>query len=135
MSVPPPGESRERLGFLASGGFVCLASVRDVYLGGFFQRVNPLLVALLAFSLCTMLFSPAVLACHRKNAILSRQIGKLIWVNVTTAAAWLTFLFALKLIEPLMVQILYSGIGPLSVVWIERNFAAADTSHSLTRAE
>ena len=135
MSVPPPGESRERLGFLASGGFVCLASVRDVYLGGFFQRVNPLLVALLAFSLCTVLFSPAVFACHRKNAILPRQISKLIWLNVTTAAAWLTFLFALKLIEPLMVQILYSGIGPLSVVWIERNFAAADCNHSLTRAE
>ena len=40
---------REAAGFLVSAGFVCLASVRDVYLGGLFQRTSPPLIAIFAF--------------------------------------------------------------------------------------
>jgi len=38
-------QSREAAGFLVSVAFVCLAAVRDVYLGGLLQRVSPLRVA------------------------------------------------------------------------------------------
>jgi drug/metabolite transporter (DMT)-like permease len=128
-------QRRETAGFLVSVGFVCLAAVRDVYLGGLFQRVTPLLVAIVAFGLCSSLFLPALVGSRESLAALRRRPVDLLWVNVTTAISWLAFLYALKLIEPSMVQILYSGIGPLSVIWIERHLSAAGRKISLTRAE
>src|SRR5262249_56637255 len=59
----------------------------------------------------------------------------LFWVNITSAIAWITFLYGLKLIEPLVVQILYSGIGPLSVIWIERNLSGGGRGTPITRGE
>lgn len=127
--------SREATGFLVSVAFVCLASVRDVYLGGLFQRVSPLVVAMGAFSLCTLVLLPIALVHSRESlAVLLRRSRDLFWVNVTSAIAWLAFFSALRLIEPSLVQILYSGIGPLSVVWIDRHFAGA-MPVPLTRAE
>lgn len=129
-------QSREAAGFLVSVGFVCLAAVRDVYLGGLFQRVSPLLVAMMAFGLCTVVFLPTALAGARESlAVLRRRPHDLFWVNVTSACAWLAFLYALRLLEPTLVQILYSGIGPLSVVWIERHLVGAVRGAPLTRAE
>lgn len=127
--------SQETAGFLVSGGFVCLAAVRDVYLAGLFQRVTPLLIAIVAFSLSSVLFLPALVGSRENLAALRRRPGNLFWVNITTATSWLTFLYALKLIEPSIVQILYSGIGPLSVIWIERHLSAVGREVSLTRAE
>ena len=37
---------------------MCLASVRDVYLGSLFQRLSPLPVAIGAFTLCSAVFLP-----------------------------------------------------------------------------
>ena len=129
-------QSREAAGFLVSVAFVGLAAVRDVYLGGLFQQVSPLVVAMVAFSLCTLVLLPTALVRSRGSlAGLQRRSRELFWVNVTSAIAWLAFLAALKLIEPALVQILYSGIGPLSVVWIDRHVAGAVPAVSLTRAE
>jgi hypothetical protein len=128
--------SREGVGFLVSVAFVGLAAVRDVYLGGLFQRVSPLLVAMVAFSLCTLVLLPTALVHGRDSlAILQRRSRALFWVNVTSASAWLAFLAALRLIEPSLVQILYSGIGPLSVVWIDRHLSGTIPAVPLTRAE
>ena len=125
---------RETAGFIVAAGFVLLAAVRDVYLGGLFQRITPLLIAIAAFSLCTVLFLPVLLGSRRSLVALRRRPGDLLWVNITTACAWLGFLYALKLIEPTIVQILYSGIGPLSVIWIERYFST-DGGVRLSRSE
>ncbi|MBI3825609.1 MAG: hypothetical protein HY294_06420 [Candidatus Rokubacteria bacterium] len=129
-------QSREAAGFLVSVAFVGLAAVRDVYLGGLFQRVSPLLVAMVAFSLCTLVFLPTAFVYSRDSlAVLRRRSRDLFWVNVSSAIAWLAFLYALRLVEPSLVQILYSGIGPLSVVWIDRHLGGASPAVSLTRAE
>lgn len=129
-------KNREVAGFLTSVAFVCLASVRDVYLGGLFQRVSPLLVAVGVFTLCTLVFLPIAFVHSRDSlAALLRRPGDLFWVNATSAIAWLAFFSALKLIEPSLVQILYSGIGPLSVVWIDRRVRSAIPAIPLTRAE
>lgn len=129
--------SREGVGFLVSVAFVGLAAVRDVYLGGLFQRVSPLVVAMVAFSLCTLVLLPTALVYSRDSlVVLRRRPGALVWVNITSAIAWLAFLAALRLIEPSVVQILYSGIGPLSVVWIDRHVpGAAAPAVPLTRTE
>lgn len=128
--------SRETAGFLVSVGFVGLAAVRDVYLGGLFQRTSPLLLAIVAMSLCTVVFLPTALVDSRESfAVLRRRPRDLFWVNLTSAGAWLAFLYALRLLEPSLVQILYSGIGPLSVIWFERQTGGAVPGRPLTHAE
>jgi drug/metabolite transporter (DMT)-like permease len=122
-----PGNARhtagrgEAAGFAASAAFAGLASVRDVYLGGLFQRVSPLEVALIAFTLCALVFLPIAAIRHRGGlrALLSRP-GDLFWINVTSAAAWIAYFFALRTIEPSLAQILFSAMGPLSVTWLDR---------------
>lgn len=111
----------EAAGFLASLAFTCLAAVRDVYFGGLFQSTSPLGVAVVAFSLCSLIFLPIALARDPGSLrlLLSRR-RELLGVNVTTGLAWISFFYALRTIEPLLVQILFAGVGPLSVVWIDR---------------
>jgi drug/metabolite transporter (DMT)-like permease len=113
--------SREATGFLLSVVFVCLAAGRDVYFGALFQRVHPLAVALTAFTLCTLVFLPVALARDRAGLTrLRAHAGTLVWINVTSAIAWLSFFHALRLAEPALVQVVFFGIGPLSVAWIDR---------------
>lgn len=120
LTTPSPLHRREAAGFLLSLAFAGLAAVRDVYFGGLFQRVNPLGVALLAFGLSTLSFLPLALARDRGGlAVLARRPGRLVWINVTTALAWLSFFFALRTIEPAVVQVLFYGVGPLSVRWVD----------------
>jgi drug/metabolite transporter (DMT)-like permease len=110
----------EQTGFLLSAAFVGLASLRDVYFGGLLQRVHPLLVAGTAFGLCTLVFLAAALVRDRPGLVaLWHHRRRLAWVNVTTALAWLSFFFALRTAEPALVQILFFGIGPLSVAWLD----------------
>jgi drug/metabolite transporter (DMT)-like permease len=113
--------SGEAAGLLASFAFTCLAAVRDVYFGGLFQSTSPLGVAVVAFSLCSLIFLPIALARSRASfGLLLRHRRELFWVNVTTGLAWISFFYALRTIEPLLVQILFAGVGPLSVLWLDR---------------
>ena len=116
----------EAVGLLLSLAFIVLASVRDVYLGGLFQQVSPLAVAVTAFSLCTLAFLAIALVRDRPGLVtLVRHRRRLGWVNATTALAWLSFFFALRAAEPALVQILFFGVGPLSMTWIDRRVTAA----------
>src|SRR5262245_62592111 len=91
----------EALGFLATLAFACLASVRDVYLGGLFQRLHPLDFTLVAFGLCTLLFLPAAIARTPDSLrVLVRHPAQVVWVNATSALAWISFFYALRAIEP-----------------------------------
>ena len=128
--------NREGAGFVASLAFVGLASVRDVYLAGLFQRVSPLTVASVAFALCSLVFLP--IALGRDPASLRRLLARpreLFWINATSALAWISFFYALRTIEPLLVQILFAGVGPLSVTWIDRWVPGGAATVSLTRVE
>ena len=129
-------QNREASGFLCSLAFVCLASVRDVYLGGLFQRLSPLPVAAAAFVLCSVVFLPIAFVKSPKSLrILLRHPWELFWVNATSALAWIAFFYALRTIEPLLVQILFSGVGPLSVAWIDRLIPGAAPPPVLGRSE
>ncbi|MGH7354581.1 MAG: hypothetical protein ACRELS_08420 [Candidatus Rokuibacteriota bacterium] len=136
MAAIPRATEREAAGFMMSAVFVCLASVRDVYLGGLFQRLSPLDVAVVAFALCSVIFLPIALARSPESLrVALRRPRELFWINATSALAWIAFFFALETIEPLIVQILFSGIGPLSVVWIDRLISGAAAAAGLGRAE
>src|SRR5438477_10202238 len=100
----------ESAGFRASLAFMALASVRDVYFGGVFQSTGPLGIAVVAFALCALLFAPIALArSPRSFRLLAQRPHELVGINVTTALAWIAFFYALRTIEPLLVQILFSG--------------------------
>lgn len=111
----------EGAGFLFSLAFTALASVRDVYFGGVFQSTSPLGVAVVAFTLCSLIFLPIALARSPGSfRVLRRRWRELSWINVTTGLAWISFFYALRTIEPLLVQILFAGVGPLTVMWVDR---------------
>ncbi len=130
-----PRRNGEIVGFLLSLAFAGLAAVRDVYFGGLFQQVNPLLVALTAFGLCSLVFLPVAMVRDARGVIaLLRQPPQLFWINATTALAWLSFFFALKTIEPALVQVLFYGIGPLSVRWVD-GLVPGSLRTTLTRVE
>src|SRR5712691_12693156 len=96
---------REALGFLASLAFTALAAVRDVYLGGLFQRLSPLLVGVVAFALCSAVFLPIALLKNPESLrLLLHRPRELFWINATTALAWIAFFHALQTTEPLLVQ-------------------------------
>jgi len=121
MLVRARRRSPEALGFLASLAFAVLASVRDVYLGGLFQTRSPLDFTLIAFGLCAaVLFPVALVRSPESLRVLARHPGEVLAVNATTALAWIAFFYALRIVEPSLVQLLFSGVGPLSVLWIER---------------
>ena len=109
------------LGFGLSLVFVALAAVRDVYFGRLLQHVHPLVVATTAFGVSTIAFG-AWAAMHDRASIatLLRRPATLAAINATTAAAWLSFFFALRAIEPALVQLLFFGIGPLAVRVLDR---------------
>ena len=131
----PRARSGETAGLFAAFAFTCLASVRDVYFGGLFQSTSPLGVAVVAFTLCSALFLPIALVRSRPSfRRLAERPRELLWVNATTALAWLSFFYALRTIEPLLVQILFAGVGPLSVVWLDRVVGLAPAG-SLSPAE
>ena len=111
----------EGAGFLASLGFTALASVRDVYFGGVFQSTSPLGIAVVAFTLCSLIFLPIAL-CRIPGSfrVFRQRWRELFGINVTTALAWISFFYALRTIEPLLVQILFAGVGPLTVMWVDR---------------
>jgi len=113
--------SREAAGFATSLLFVCLASIRDVYLGGLFQRVSPPVLAIVAFSLCSIVFLPIAAARHPESFRRLRQrLSQLFLINVTTGLAWIAFFHALRTTEPMLVQILFAGVGPLTITWVDR---------------
>ena len=120
-AIDRPRATGEAAGFLASLAFMALASVRDVYFGGLFQSTDPLGVAVVAFAMCALGFAPIALVRSPESfRLLARRPGEVLAVNVTTALAWIAFFYALRTIEPLLVQILFSGVGPLSVSWLDR---------------
>lgn len=125
----------EGAGFLASLAFTALASVRDVYFGGVFQSTSPLGVAAVAFTLCSLLFLPIALARNRGSfRVLRDRWRELLGINVTTGLAWISFFFALRTIEPLLVQILFAGVGPLTVMWVDR-YVGVTSPTRLSQAE
>lgn len=97
--------------------FVVTQALRDVYLVHMFRRTDVFATIFVAFSLMTIAFG--ALALWRERAGLARlrgHWGVVIGMNLTTAAAWTSYFFGLKAIQPSVVNALHSGMGPLTVV-------------------
>lgn len=97
--------------------FAIAQAVRDTFLGNVFQSVSIFFVAILASGGSTVVFG--VWAWHRDRGGVLALVGhtKLLFaLNATTAAAWIVYFFALKTLDPAIVNTLYTGIGPTAVL-------------------
>ena len=88
-------------------GIICLLlfalsqGVRDALFGNVFQSVSFLYIAVLAFGLSCIIFFLAAFWRNPKDIVrLVNAPGALTLLNVTTAVAWLGFLFGLRHLEP-----------------------------------
>lgn len=112
--------------------FVLCSAVRDVYFGGVFQSVSVFLVLLTAFG--AMAFAGLALSAWKDPAslrIIAAAPKDAAMMNLTTAGAWTCYFFALKFLDPSIVNTLFAGIGPFVVIALAGSrFSIARPSHS-----
>ncbi|MFE7134556.1 ATP-grasp domain-containing protein [Streptomyces sp. NPDC057638] len=99
-------------GILPVVGYAFTTAVVNVYAGHLFQTLDPAAVA--AFSFTFAGAASVVVARCTRAAVRPRVRGSdIIALNITTAAAWLTVLFALKHLEPAVTNVISLAIGPV----------------------
>ncbi|MEK6709233.1 MAG: hypothetical protein AABZ64_01510 [Nitrospinota bacterium] len=99
--------------------FVLFSAIRDVYLGGVFQKFSYFEVVALTSALCTLYFAAVVILRQPRQWLeLRRNWRDALWINLATAAAWLSYFHALKNIEPSIASTLYVGVGPFTIIFL-----------------
>jgi drug/metabolite transporter (DMT)-like permease len=109
----------EPLGFVCAVAFVLFAAVRDVHFAAALQSHSPLHVAVITFTLGSVVFLSALAIRRQGLGVLRPWLREVIAINVTSAVAWICFLYALRFLEPALVQTLWAGSGPLAVIGFE----------------
>lgn len=105
--------TRVGLGLVAV--FVAMSAARDVFFAWVFQGTNVFAVTALVFGATAMIFGGLSLRERRRWQGSLRYLRTILAVNVLTAAAWLAYLWAVKLLEPAVANTIWSGVGPLVV--------------------
>jgi drug/metabolite transporter (DMT)-like permease len=106
-------------GMLPLLGYVILIAATDVYAGNKLQSLSPVTVAAVSFTLAALWFLGLDI---RRRGVRSafRPVRThrhdVIAINVMTATVWLTLLFALKYLEPAVVNVVAFAIGPALTV-------------------
>ena len=97
--------------------FAVSQAFRDVYFAHVFQGTDVLVVVLLAFSISAVVFGVAALMrAPAEFATMRAEWRVMLWMNATTALAWISYFTSLKHLQPSIVNTLHSGIGPLTVI-------------------
>lgn len=97
--------------------FAVSQAFRDVYFAHVFQGVDVFVVVLLAFSISAILFGAiALVRAPAEFTTMRAQWRALLWMNATTALAWISYFYSLKHLQPSIVNTLHSGAGPLTVI-------------------
>jgi drug/metabolite transporter (DMT)-like permease len=99
-----------------------LSAVVDVYTGRSEQALDPAVVAAVAFTLTAVIFAVPRAGRSRRNPL--RPGGRALRdsrrdvaaLNVTTALTWIALLYALKSLEPAVVNAVSLAIGPAVTV-------------------
>ena len=97
--------------------FAVSQAFRDVYFAHVFQGIDFFTVILIAFSMSALLFFAVTMI--RDPSAFTRLRGEfttLLWMNLTTALAWICYFYSLKHLQPSIVNTLHSGVGPLTVI-------------------
>jgi drug/metabolite transporter (DMT)-like permease len=102
-------------GLLPLVGFTFLTAALDVYAGNQLQAHAPATVAAISFTLAAVFFLAVTVVRHGGAATLRplrAQRSDVIMINVTTAVTWLSMLYALKFLEPAVVNVVGLALGP-----------------------
>lgn len=102
--------------------FSALSALVDVFAGDRLQHASPGAVAAVAFSLVGVACCGLALVRRRPAGLLAlvREHGRDIAVlNVATAVTWLSLLYALKLMEPAIANVVSIAIGPAFTVVLQ----------------
>src|ERR1043166_8949699 len=94
--------------------FAVSQGARDAFFGNVFQATSFFFVAALGFATSTLWRRP------QDPRVLFAAPASFVALNVATAAAWLSFFFGLKYLEPAVAGTIYNGIGPLAVLVLGR---------------
>ena len=103
-------------GWLPLLAFALLSAAVDVYAGNRLQALSPLAVAAISFTLTAAFFLGGEGLRRRGPSPLRTRAGDVAVLNVSTAATWLSLLYALKLLEPAVVNVVGLALGPLLTV-------------------
>lgn len=124
--------SQADIGALCVFVFVLCSAFRDVYFGGVFQSISVFLVLLIAFG--TMTVAGLTISVWKNPAslkIIAAAPKDAAMMNLATAGAWTCYFFALKFLDPSIVNTLFAGIGPFVVIALAGSrFSIARPSHS-----
>lgn len=123
-----------RLAPVLIGIFALSQALRDVYFAAAFQGISPFVVIVAAFGV-------SVAVCGARMAIRSPQQAQrvraewraFVWMNLTTALAWIAYFFALKQLQPSIVNTLHSAMGPLTALLLGALIVKGTTTHQLER--
>jgi drug/metabolite transporter (DMT)-like permease len=99
--------------------FAVLSAAVDVYAGNQLQELSPLGVAAISFTLTAVFFLGGLIARRGAAAAflpLRTHRYDVIAINVSTAVTWLSMLYALKYLEPAVVNVVGLAIGPVFTV-------------------
>ncbi|MGX7828005.1 EamA family transporter [Actinokineospora sp. 24-640] len=100
-------------------GYAVLIAGTDVYAGHQLQSLNPITVGAISFTLAGVWFLGLDSVKHGLRTALRpmrTHRGDVIAINIMTAGAWLTLLYALKMLEPAVVNVVAFAIGPVLTV-------------------
>lgn len=108
-----------RTGLVPLLAFAMFTATLDVYAGHQVQTLSPLSVAAISLSLAAAFFFGTEVVRRGLPAALSpfrEQRADALALNVTTAVTWLSMLYALKFLEPAVVNVISLAIGPALTV-------------------
>lgn len=97
--------------------FVILSAFRDVFFAGALRSAPFFAFALIAFATCTVAFLLiAVVERKRTLSVVFADMPAFLLMNAFTAVSWLAYFQSLRFIEPAVANVLFAGVGTLSVM-------------------
>jgi drug/metabolite transporter (DMT)-like permease len=97
--------------------FVVLSAFRDVFFAEVLRSSPFFAVALIAFATCAVAFLVvALVERERTLRVVFADFRTFALMNVFTAISWLSYFSALRFAEPAIVNVLFAGVGPLTII-------------------
>ena len=96
-------------------GYAVLTAAMDVYASNRFAVISPAGLAAVSFTLAVVFFAALRLRQNGlpRRAELTRHRRDLVAINVTTTVTWMSTFYALKYLEPAIVNVIGLALGPV----------------------
>ncbi|WP_433927037.1 hypothetical protein AB3662_28975 [Sorangium cellulosum] len=116
-----PSPRVDTAGVVAVGAFSLFSAALDVYAGNVLQRIDPMLLMFLCFTSAWAVFTAReLLRRSRFVAIALERPSDVLALNLTTAVTWVGLFYALKYVEPALVNGISVAIGPICTIILGR---------------